>query len=139
MDIVWSEDRECTGGNGDELGAWLEKRDVPRGIVGLSLGNLPELRVPHSFRAVDDVLHIDVPAVGFPDARVRRAGVVLLDQRKQTIAVELVAADRDGRHVGRPQILERLPDARRQMCINGSIAQPIDDHPGAPGFAVPRS
>jgi hypothetical protein len=163
VDVLRTEDREHPLPHGDEIVARLEERDVAGRVVGLALARLRDVRVAHPLDAADHVLHVDVPAVRFPDTFLRRTGRVLLHQREQAIAVEIVAPDGQRRRVSSPQVLQRPNQQRRQGHEGGAAAKMVEDHgredtrrqktgdrrqetgdrrpetPGAPRVDVPRN
>ncbi len=128
VDILGPEDREHARADRDELAAGLEERDVARRIVRLALLHLGETRDTHPLRTCHDELHVDVAPVRFPDALAGRARGVLLHEREQMVAIEVVPSKRHRADVGRAQVVERMGQAGGQLIDRRAIREPIDDH-----------
>ena len=87
------------GAQEHELAARLEECHVARCIVCFALAHVRQHRIADPLDAGSDKLHVDVAAVCLPDALLRRPSRVVLHEREQVVAVEIVAPGRNRQQV----------------------------------------
>src|SRR5262245_9011678 len=90
VDIFWREDGKRAGVEHDEVSLSCEKRHVTVRIVRLLDSHPFNVRHADPFCTASQILNVAISSMGFPATLFHRFGVVVLDQREQPLAVQIL-------------------------------------------------